>query len=181
MLALLLAMASAGPLPGGDTTLTVTAGRPFYSVRLDHGLSDRFDAGLGLDVSASGFMRPVLRSRMRVWASDSVRLSLRAAAAYVMPAFPSSGFGPRPIARTGDGEFGLNLDWAVVPRLWAFAELSALGDTDGKVEHSAAFAQALGGLEWSLQSSLSLLARGGVLQGSRARAPIGSAGVAWHF
>ncbi len=181
MLALLLAVASAGPLPGGDTALTVTAGRPFYSVRLDRGFSDRFDAGLGLDVSANGFVRPVLRSRLRVWANDSLRVSLRAAVAYVMPAFKSAGFGPRPIARTGDGELGLNLDWALVPRLWAFAELSALGESDGKVEHSAAFAQALGGLEWSLQSSLSLIARGGVLQGSRGRAAVGSAGVAWHF
>ncbi len=181
MLALLLAVATAGPLTGGDTALTVTAGQPFYSVRLDHGISDRFDAGAGLDVSASGFVRPMLRSRMRLWASDSVRLSLRAAAAVVLPVMRSGGFGPRPIARTGDGELGLNLDWKLAPRLWAFAELSALGETDGKVEHSAAFAQALGGLEWFPQGSLSLLARGGVLQGSRARAPVGSAGVAWHF
>ncbi len=181
MLALLLAVASVGPVLGGETALTVTAGRPFYSVRLDHGLSDRFDAGLGLDVSASGFLRPVLRSRMRVWSNDTLRVSLRAAVAYVVPAFRSSAFGPQPLARTGDGELGLNLDWAVVPTMWFFAELSTLGQTDGKAEHSAAFAQALGGLEVSLQSSLSLIARGGVLQGSRARAPIGSAGVVWHF
>lgn len=181
MLGLLLALASTGPLPGGDTALTVTAGTPFYSVRLDHGLTDRFDIGLGLDVSASGFLRPLLQSRMRIWANESLRLSLRAAAAYVLPTLRSSGFGPRPIARTGDGELGLNLDWTLVPRLFAFVELSALGETDGKVEHSAAFAQGLLGLEWATTASLSLLARGGVLQGSRARAPVGSAGVAWHF
>lgn len=181
MLALLLAVASAGPLPAGDTALTVTAGRPFYSVRLDHGLSERFDAGLGLDVSANGFLRPVLRARMAVWAGESARVSLRAAVAYVLPALQSSGFGPRPIARTGDGELGLNLDWSLAPRLWAFGEISGLGESDGKAEHSAAFVQALAGLEWATPGALSLLARGGVLQGSGGRAAIGSAGVAWHF
>lgn len=181
MLALLLALATAGPLPAGDTALTVTAGRPFYSLRLDHRLSDRFDVGAGLDLSGGGLLRPVLRSRMRVWANDSVRVSLRAAAAYVVPALRSSNFGPRTISKTGDGELGLNLDWTLAPRLWAFAEVSALGETDGKIEHSAAFAQVLSGLEWSAGGALSLIARGGVLQGSRARAPVGSAGVAWHF
>ena len=181
MLALLLAVTSIGPLPGGATSLTVLAGRPFYSVRLDHGLSDRFDVGAGLDVSSSGFVRPVLRSRVGIWAGGPVRFSLRVAAAYVMPTLKSGGFGPRPIAHTADGELGLNLDWSLATRLWAFAEVSALGESDGKVEHSAAFVQALAGFEWATPGPLSLIARGGVLQGSRARAPIGSAGVAWHF
>ena len=181
MLAAMLALAMAGPLHKGESSVAIFAGRPFYSLRLDHGLSDRFDVGAGLDVSASGFLRPLLRSRLRIWSNESARVSLRAAVAWAIPALKTRGFGPRPIASTGDGELGINLDLLVARRLWAFAELSALGQTDGKIEHSATFAQVLGGLEWATEGPLSLLGRVGAIQGSRGRALIGSVGAAWHF
>lgn len=171
-----------GPVPAGATDLTVLAGRPFYSVRVAHGLTDRFDLGLGVDISpVAGLFRPLAQTRLRLWSNQAVQVALRGLVASVLARRNAEGFGPRPIAKTADGELGLGVDWSFAPRFGAFAEISALGETDLKAEHSATFAQALVGLEWQTGGPISLIARGGVLQGSRGRASIGSAGVAFRF
>jgi hypothetical protein len=185
MLAFVVAAAlvsGTGPLPAGATDLTVLAGRPFYSVRVAHGITDRLDLGVGVDVSpVAGLFRPLGQVRLRLWSNEAVQVALRGLVAGILARPNAEGYGPRSVARTADGELGLGVDWAFAPRFGVFAELSALGETDLKAEHSATFAQALVGLEWQTGGPISLIARGGVLQGSRGRASIGSAGVAFRF
>ena len=74
-----------GPLPAGATDLTVLAGRPFYSVRVAHGITDRFDLGLGVDVSpVAGLFRPLAQMRLRLWNNEVVQVALRGLVASVM-------------------------------------------------------------------------------------------------
>lgn len=179
--ALVAALALAGPLPAGETSFTVLAGRPFYSVRVDHGLAPGFDIGAGADISLAGFFRPIAQGRLRAFQRGPLQISLRAAFAYIVPTLRADGFGPRRLARTGDGELGLAFEWTLRERIALFAEAAALGETDLKAEHTASFAQGLLGAGWSTGGPLSLVARGGILLGAHGRAGVGSAGAAWRF
>ena len=113
MLALVVASAlvsGTGPLPAGATDLTVLAGRPFYSVRVAHGITDRLDLGLGVDISpVAGLFRPLAQMRFRLWSNEAVQVALRGLVASVLARRNAEGFGPRPVARTGDGELGLGV------------------------------------------------------------------------
>jgi hypothetical protein len=189
MLALLLASAMAaapavatslGPAPLGSTVLTMVAGRPFYSVRIDHGLFERADVGGGLDFASAGFLRPMAGVRVRLLSERPVSLALRAAGGMTIPT-SNAGYGSRSVVRTWESELGLSADWPFAPLLSGYLELSLLGQTDFKAEHSASFGQALAGLEWAPGGPVSLLARGGVMQGSHGRALVGNAGVACRF
>jgi hypothetical protein len=175
MLALLFASAlagapaaatSLGPAPRGSTVLTVVAGRPFYSVRVD--------------LAPAGFMRPMAGARLRLLSERAVSLALRVAGGMTLPT-SNAGYGSRAVVRTWEGELGLSADWPFAPQLSGYVELSLLGQTDFKAEHSANFGQALAGLEWAPGGPFSLLARGGVMQGSRGRALVGNAGAGWRF
>lgn len=181
MLALVAIFSLVGPVPPGATSLTVLAGKPFYSARLDHGLVPGIDVGAGVDVSLAGFFRPVVRARLRAFQKGPVQVSLRAALAYVLPTVRADGFGPRLLARTGDGELGVAFEWELAQRFAVYAEAAALGETDFKAEHTASFAQGLLGIEWAPPGPVSLLARGGVIQGAHGRALVGSAGAVLRF
>jgi hypothetical protein len=119
-------------------------------------------------------------ARVRLLSERTVSLALRVAGGMTIPT-SNAGYGSRAAVRTWEGELVLSADWPFAPRLSGYVELSLLGQTDFKAEHSAIFGQALAGLEWAPGGPVSLLARGGVMQGSRGRALIGNAGVAWRF
>ena len=160
------ALTALGPQPRGATALTLLAGRPMNSVRVDHGFGEAADAGLGLDISRRGNVRPVLRGRVRAFRFSGLQLGLRGA------------LGPH---RTGGRAIALQLAYAPLARLAAFADVALLAATDFTREHSAGFAQAQAGLAFAPPGPFSLLASAGVLQGSRGRRAIGSGGVAFRF
>jgi len=168
------ALTALGPQPRGATALTVLAGQPMHSLRIDHGLGAIADAGLGLDVSRHGNVRPMLRGRLRAVRASSLQLGLRAAVGTLL----AHGAG---IVRTLDAELGLVLAWAPLARLAAFADLGVLAATDFTREHSGGFAQAQAGLAFAPPGPFSLLASAGVLQGPRGGRAVGSGGVAFRF
>jgi len=163
-----------GPQPAGATALTATAGRPFHSVRLEHGLSDWLDVGAELDVSPDGFYRPAIEMRLRAFRAGRVQLVARALAGR---AFSTT----QGVAGTNDGEVGLQLAVAPLPRFGIFAEASLLGATDFTRERTAGFTQASGGLALALPGGLSLLGSLGVLHGMRGGRAIGSSGASFRF
>ena len=166
------ALGALGPQPAGATALTLRAGRPFHGVRLDHGLWDALDVGLGFDVWPEGFYRPTAQLRVRALESGPFQLTLRGTVGRVL----GSG-----VVNTTDGELGLQLGFAFLPRLGAFAEGSLLGSTDFTREHTAGFMQLQGGLSFAPPGSISLIASVGVLRGSRSSRAIGSGGAAFRF
>jgi len=168
------ALTALGPQPRGATALTLLAGRPMNSVRVDHGFGEAADAGLGLDISRRGNVRPVLRGRVRAFRFSGLQLGLRGALGTLI--VRTAG-----VLRTVDAELGLQLAYAPLARLAAFADVALLAATDFTREHSAGFAQAQAGLAFAPPGPFSLLASAGVLQGSRGRRAIGSGGVAFRF
>lgn len=166
------ALGALGPQPAGATALTLRAGRPFHGVRLDHGLLDALDVGLGFDVWPEGFYRPTAQARVRALESGRLQLTLRGTVGRVL--------GPGGV-NSNDGELALQLGFAILPRLGAFAEGSLLGSTDFTREHTAGFTQIQGGLAFAPPGSISLIASVGVLQGSRSARAIGSGGAAFRF
>ena len=165
-------LAALGPQPAGATALTLRAGRPFHGVRLDHGLLDALDVGLGFDVWPEGFYRPTAQARVRALESGRFQLTFRGTVGRVL--------GPAGV-NANDGELALQLGFAFLPRLGAFAEGSLLGSTDFTREHTAGFTQIQGGLAFAPPGSISLIASIGVLQGSRSSRAIGSGGAAFRF
>ena len=165
-------LAALGPQPAGATALTLRAGRPFHGVRLDHGLLDALDVGLGFDVWPEGFYRPTAQARVRALESGRFQLTFRGTVGRVLG---SAG------VNANDGELALQLGFAFLPRLGAFAEGSLLGSTDFTREHTAGFTQIQGGLAFAPPGSISLIASIGVLQGSRSSRAIGSGGAAFRF
>ena len=165
-------LAALGPRPAGATALTLRAGRPFHGVRLDHGLLDALDVGLGFDVWPEGFYRPTAQARVRALESGRFQLTFRGTVGRVL--------GPAGV-NANDGELALQLGFAFLPRLGAFAEGSLLGSTDFTREHTAGFTQIQGGLAFAPPGSISLIASIGVLQGSRSSRAIGSGGAAFRF
>lgn len=168
------ALAALGPQPAGATALTVRAGRPFHGVRLDHGLWDALDVGLGLDLWPEGFYRPTAQARVRALRSGPVQLTLRGTVGRVLGDSPG-------VVHSTDGELALELGFAPIPRLAAFAEASLLGATDFTREHTAAFTQIQGGLAFAPPGSISLIASAGVLQGALGARAVGSGGAAFRF
>ena len=165
-------LAALGPQPAGATALTLRAGRPFHGVRLDHGLLDALDVGLGFDVWPEGFYRPTAQARVRALESGRFQLTFRGTVGRVL--------GPAGV-NANEGELALQLGFAFLPRLGAFAEGSLLGSTDFTREHTAGFTQIQGGLAFAPPGSISLIASIGVLQGSRSSRAIGSGGAAFRF
>ena len=164
--------AAASPRLAAATALTLRAGRPFHGVRLDHGLLDALDVGLGFDVWPEGFYRPTAQARVRALESGRFQLTFRGTVGRVLG---SAG------VNANDGELALQLGFAFLPRLGAFAEGSLLGSTDFTREHTAGFTQIQGGLAFAPPGSISLIASIGVLQGSRSSRAIGSGGAAFRF
>src|SRR5262249_14391012 len=78
------ALGALGPQPAGAAALTWRAGRPFHGVRLDHGLWDALDVGLGFDVWPEGFYRPTAQARVRAFESGPFQLTLRATVGRVL-------------------------------------------------------------------------------------------------
>ena len=171
---LLPALGALGPLPAGATALTARAGRPFHGARLDRGVSDAVDVGVGLDVWPEGFYRPTAQARVRAFRSGPAQLTVRGTLGRVVGASPG-------LVHTTDGELALQLGFAPLARLGAFAEVSLLGATDFTRAHTAGFTQVQGGLAFAPRGRLSLLASAGVLQGARGARAVGSGGAAFRF
>lgn len=169
-----------GPLAQGESALTVEAGRPFYSLRLDRGLGSRIDAGVGVDLATAGFVRPLLRARLRLLTVGSLQLVARGTLGVALPQ-SHAGYGPRAIVRTEDGELAVACDWAFSREVAGFVEAAVLGETDFTSEHSASQLEGTVGVALAPLGPLSLLAQVGVLRGSRGMAMIGSGGVVFRF
>jgi hypothetical protein len=168
------ALDALGPQPAGATALTAWAGRPFHGARLDHGLWDAVDVGVGLDVFPEGFYRPTAQVRVRAFRAGPAQLTVRGTLGRVLGAKAGT-------VQTTDGELALQLGFAPLARLGAFAEVSLLGATDFTREHSAGFTQVQGGLVFAPAGPLSVLASAGVLQGTRGARAVGSGGAAFRF
>jgi len=154
--------------------LTATAGRPFYSVRVAHGLWDAIDIAAGLDYSPDGIYRPAIETRMRAFRAGRTQLVARILLAR---AFTST----QGTANTNDGELALQLAFAPIARLAVFAEGSLLGTTDFTRERTAGFAQGGGGVLIALPGGVSLLGSIAVLQGERGHRTVGSSGASIRF
>jgi len=168
------ALSALGPQPVGRTALTLWAGRPYHGARLDHGLWDALDVGIGLDVWPEGYYRPTVQARVRAVVSGPFQLTFRGTVGRLLASSPT-------LVETTDGELALQLGFALVPRLSAFAEGSLLGSTDFSREHTAGFTQLQGGLAFAPPGPVSLIASAGVLQGSRGSRTVASGGAAFRF
>jgi hypothetical protein len=168
------ALAALGPQPVGATALTARAGRPFHGARLDHGFWDGVDLGLGFDLWPEGFYRPTAQARVRALRAGPTQLTIRGTVGQVLGTSPG-------LVRTTDGELALQLAFAPLARLGAFAEVSLLGSTDFTREHSAGFTQLQGGLAFAPPGPFSLLASAGVLQGTRGSRAVASGGAVFRF
>jgi hypothetical protein len=167
-------LAALGPQPAGATALTVRAGRPFHGARLDHGIWDAVDVGVGLDVFPEGLYRPTAQARVRAFRSGPGQLTVRGTLGRILGA-------NRGTVHTTDGELALQLGFAPLARLGVFAEVSLLGATDFTRQHTVGFTQLQGGLAFAPPGRLSLIASAGVLQGARGARAVGSAGAAFRF
>ena len=168
------ALAALGPQPAGATAVTARVGRPFHGIRLDHGFGEAVDLGLGVDLWPEGFYRPTAQARVRAFRAGPAQLTLRGTVGRVFGTSPG-------LVRTTDGELALQLGFAPLARLGAFAEVSLLGTTDFTRQHTAGFTQVQGGLAFAPPGPLSLLASAGVLQGARGARAVGSGGAAFRF
>jgi hypothetical protein len=168
------ALSALGPQPAGATAVTVTAGRPFHGLHLDHGILDVLDAGVAFDLWPEGFYRPTAQARLRALRAGPAQIVVRGAVGHVFGAGAA-------VVPTTDGELAIQLGLAPIPRLAAFAEVSLLGSTDFTREHTAGFTQVQGGLAFAPPGPVSLLASAGVLNGARGSRAIGSGGAAFRF
>ena len=168
------ALAALGPQPTGVTAVTVRAGRPFHGVRIDHGVLDALDLGVGVDLWPEGFYRPTVEARVRAFRAGRAQLAVRGSLGRVFGT--AAGVVP-----TTDAEVAVQLGFALLPRLGAFAEASLLGATDFTREHTAGFTQLQGGLAFAPPGPFSLLASAGVLRGARGSRAVGTGGAAFRF
>jgi hypothetical protein len=168
------ALAALGPQPAGGTAVAGWAGSPSHGARIDHGFGGGFDLGLGVDVRPYRFWRPSLQGRLRVLRFGPVQLTLRGMVGRTVPASTA-------LVATTDGELAMQLGYALVPRLAAYAEGSLLGTTDFTREHSAAFALAQGGLAFAPAGPFALLGGIGVMRGARGSRAVGSGGASFRF
>jgi hypothetical protein len=168
------ALRALGPQPAGATALTATAGRPFYSLRLAHGLWDTIDVAVGFDYSPDGVYRPAIETRLRAFRAGPTQLLARFLIAH---AFTTT----LGMANTNDGEIALQFAVAPIPRAALFVEGSLLGTTDFTHERTAGFAQAVFGLAIALPAGVSLLGSIGILQGERGHRTVGSSGASVRF
>jgi hypothetical protein len=169
-----------GPQPQGQTALTALAGQPFWSLRLDHGFTQRFDAGLGVDLSPQrGILRPLLVARARALSSGPWQVALVGAAGAVVPApriRPA-----RRVLRTLEAELAAQAELLVAPHVMAVAEAGLLALSDLSADHSLLRARGLVGAEWAPAGPFSLLAQGGALFGARGPTAVGAAGASFRF
>jgi hypothetical protein len=163
----------------GETALSLAGGRPFSSISLDHGLVARLAVGLGFDVASAGFSRAGAHLRVRALRLGRAELGVRLAVSAVLPQ-ARNGFG-RAIARTGDGELGLQISYAPLASLALFGEGGVLGETDFGRPRTAAFLELAGGAEWVAYGPFALIGRLGMIRGSRGSARTFSAGGGVHF
>jgi len=168
------AFGALGPQPAGATALTATAGRPFYGVRLAHGLWDAIDVAAGFDYSPDGVYRPSVETRMRAFRAGPTQLVARL---LLGRAFSST----QNMANTNDGEIALQFAVAPLPRGALFVEGALLGTTDFTRERTAGFAQGVGGIAIALPGGVSLLGSIGILQGERGHRAVGSSGASLRF
>jgi hypothetical protein len=168
------ALAALGPQPEGATAVKVTLGRPFHSVRVEHGFWGFFDVGGGADLSPDGYYRGAGEVRLRALRAGPVQLVARILAARVF----SSKQG---VADTNDAEAGLQLAVAPLPYLGVFTEGSLVGTTDFTRQRTAGFWQVLGGAALALPGGVSILGSIGVLEGARGGRIVGSSGASVRF
>ena len=168
------AFGALGPQAAGATSVTATGGRPFYSLRVAHGLSDAVDLAAAFDYSPDGVYRPAIEARARAFRAGPAQLVARL---LIGRAF-TSGVG---MADTNDGEFALQLAVAPISRAALFVEGSLLGTTDFTRERTAGFVQGAGGIVVALPGGFSLLGSLGILQGVRGHRTVGSSGASVRF
>jgi hypothetical protein len=168
------ALAALGPEPEGATAVKVTFGRPFHSLRVEHGVWGFLDMGGGLDLSPDGYYRGAGEVRLRALRAGPVQLVARLLAARVF----SSKQG---VADTNDAEAGLQLAVAPLPYLGLFTEASLIGTTDFTRERTAGFWQLVGGAAVALPGGVSLLGSIGVLEGARGGRTVGASGASVRF
>jgi hypothetical protein len=168
------ALRALGPQPVGATAVTATGGRPFYSLRLAHGLWDGMDLAAGFDYSPDGVYRPAIETRIRAFRAGPTQLVARILVAHAF----TTGLG---MANTNDGEIALQFAVAPFARAAVFVEGSLQGTTDFSHERTAGFAQAVGGLAIALPAGVSLLGQIGILQGERGHRTVGSSGASFRF
>jgi hypothetical protein len=168
------ALGALGPREPGGTSLTATAGRPFYSVRVAHGLLGTLDVGAGLDYSPDGVYRPAIEARVRAFRAGPTQLVARV---LIGRAFTSR----VGMANTNEGEFGLQFAVAAIDRVALFVEGVLLGTTDFTRERTAGFVQGGGGIVIALPAGLSILGSIGILDGVRGHRTVGSSGASVRF
>jgi hypothetical protein len=168
------AFGALGPRAAGVTSLTATAGRPFYSLRVAHGLWDAMDVAAAFDYSPDGVYRPAIETRIRAFRAGPTQLVARL---LIGRAFTTSAG----MANTNDGELALQLAVAPFPRGALFVECSLLGTTDFTRERTAGFVQGAGGIAIALPGGFSLLGSLGILQGVRGHRTVGSSGASVRF
>ncbi|HYZ87879.1 MAG TPA: hypothetical protein VE620_01155 [Myxococcales bacterium] len=168
------ALRALGPQPAGATAFTATAGRPFYSLRLAHGLWDTMDVAVGFDYSPDGVYRPAIETRVRAFRAGPTQLVAR----FLLARAFTTALG---MTDTNDGEIALQFAVAPVPRAALFVEGSLLGTTDFSHERTAGFAQGVFGLAIALPAGVSLLGSIGILQGERGHRTVGSSGASVRF
>jgi hypothetical protein len=168
------ALRALGPQPAGSTAFTATAGRPFYSLRIAHGLWDTMDVAAGFDYSPDGVYRPVVETQLRAFRAGPTQLVARILFGRAFTSGPG-------MANTNDGEIALRFAVAVIPRAAVFLEGALLGTTDFTRERTAGFAQGGGGVGIALPGGVSLLGFLGILQGERGHRAVGSSGASVRF
>ena len=171
---------SFGPQPRGQTALVALAGQPFWSLRLDHGLTERVDVGLGLDLAPrGGLMRPMAVGRARLASFGRWRASLLGAVGAALPMPKARPM--RRVLRTLESELSAQVDYQLPSRVTAVAEVGMLASSDFSADHTMTLMRGLVGAEWAPLMPFSLLAQGGALWGSRGPRAIGAAGAAFRF
>ncbi|HWE23621.1 MAG TPA: hypothetical protein VG496_06740 [Myxococcales bacterium] len=168
------ALGALGPQPAGATALTATAGRPFHSVRLAHGLFDAMDLAAGFDYSPDGVYRPSIETRLRAFRAGPTQLVTRILLGRGYSSTENT-------ASTNDGELALQFAVAPFRRAAVFVEGALLGTTDFTRERTAGFAQATGGIAIALTAGVTLLGSYGILHGERGQRAVGSSGASFRF
>jgi hypothetical protein len=168
------ALAALGPQPEGATAVSVSFGRPFHSVRIEHGFWGFFDVGAGVDLSPDGYYRGAGEVRLRALRAGPMQLVGRLLVARVF----SSKQG---VADANDAEAGLQLAVAPLARVGLFTEAALVGTSDFTRERTAGFWQVVGGAALALPGGISLLGFIGVLEGARGGRTVGSSGASVRF
>ena len=170
-----------GTLPQGEVAITASAGQPFLLARIDYGLLPWLDAGVQLSGTVGKLVRPGLGARARLFRRGCGGFTARADLSLVRPL--GSAYGPRPLARTGNAELGIQADLAfgATCALGVSLEVSGLLDTDLSSARTGFFVQTLGGLEYAPLAQLSVLAKAGELRGLHGAGRVFSLGTAIRF